>query len=122
MKKPWRLIIFVLTVPENWELVGLFECEPQVALPSAPWSNNQLTFVSRRGDDHMVCEIEPGTLTFRWWRGGLEHISLQLIAVQGLNIEMTSEEETLTVFFQDGGSFFHPLRIQLKPFICIRTH
>lgn len=112
--------------PQDWELISLFECEPEVALPDAPWDYNQLSFVSRRGDDHIVCEItarsEELTLTFRWWHRGTEHISLQLDSVRGLVVEMTPEQETLVVFFPQGSVFVHPLRIQLKPFISLTTH
>lgn len=108
--------------PEDWELIGFFECEPQVALLDIPWPYNRLTFVSRRGDDHIVCEIEPGTVTFRWWHRGIEHISLQLTLVQGLSVDLAPEHDILTIFFQSGSSFTHPLRVQLRPFISLTSH
>ncbi len=43
--------------PRDWELVWLFESEPQVEFPNLDWFYNDLTFVTERGGDGVECYL-----------------------------------------------------------------
>jgi len=105
--------------PEEHDLIALFECEPILTDKGVPWSYNHLTFTTARGDDRIVCGIEPGyhTLKFEWSKGGERLVSLDLNCVAGIRTENQGGTEALVVAFRDKN--LTPLRIQLKPCVSV---
>jgi prepilin-type processing-associated H-X9-DG protein len=106
--------------PNEWELLALFECEPVILDPNVPWAYNHLTFTSQRGQDSIVCVIEPGysvvNFTWRYWRDVRVHLDLHW--VQGIVIETGGGRDAMNLTFLDG--HLRPLTLQLKPHIsCI---
>jgi hypothetical protein len=62
-----------------------------------PWAYNSLTFDTTRGEDRVVCEIQPGygEVRVRWSRKGADLVRLDLRRVAGLAIERAGEREVL---------------------------
>lgn len=58
--------------PEEWQLLSLFEVEPQVVDRGVPWFYNTLVFDTTRGEDRIRCEIEPAYEIIRltWQQSG----------------------------------------------------
>jgi hypothetical protein len=106
--------------PEEWELIGVFEAEPELADPGVPWAYNRLCFDTVRGDDHIHCVIEPGyeTVEFTWSQGDVPRLSLDLHWVRGLTARTGSGREILTLELRDASLL--PLEIQLKPTIQVK--
>ncbi len=105
--------------PEEHELISLFEGEPALADARDPWFYNDLTFTTRRGNELLVCEMEPGcdTLKVAWSRDEVILVSLSLKFVSGMEVERGPASEALVVQCQD--RHLLPLRIQLKPTIAV---
>ena len=56
----------MLSFPDEYELIGLFESEPELFDgEDKPWAYNELKFTTVRGDDQVVVTIYPpsGKLT-----------------------------------------------------------
>lgn len=66
--------------PDEWELIGLFECEPKLSDDDIPWAYNTLLFETTRGRDRLRCLIEAGYGDFRfhWWEGDKLRTQLEL--------------------------------------------
>jgi hypothetical protein len=105
--------------PKDWELIGLFECEPECLDADIPWCYNQLTFRTSRGDDQITCIISPGyeELQWEWRQNGLKITELNLHSVAGLDVMFENGKESLIAHFRD--KFLIPLVLQLKPHINI---
>lgn len=103
-------------MPEEYELIGLFECEPILMDQGVPWSYNHLTFHSTRGKDVVTCIMEPGyhTLKFQWVRDEVEHLNLDFGWVEGIQVTMKPNKESLQLLFL----YRETVEIQLKPNIC----
>ena len=106
--------------PDQYELIGLFECEPVLADAKVPWTYNRLQFTRTIADSTVECIIEPGyeTLRFRWSLRGSEVMDLDLRWVSGLTVESEQGCEALVAQFRDR-SGVSPLRIQLTPSIHV---
>jgi len=106
--------------PAKPELIGFFECEPEVLDPGTAWLYNHLTFITARGQDKVQCVIEPASMILRmwWWRGDPELVSLDANCVNGLEIETEDGREILIASFSEEHQLF-PLRIQLKPSVHV---
>jgi len=106
--------------PEQYELIGFFECEPALADAEVPWAYNSLRFDTMRGANHLVCEIEPGyeVVRLEWARDGVEIVRLEMNGVHGLIVETVGDRETLI------GTFLDPVidefRLQLQPSVHLR--
>jgi hypothetical protein len=105
--------------PKDWELIGLFECEPDCLDANVPWCYNQLTFKTSRNENEIICVIAPGYEELQWeWRNnGQKIIELNLCSVAGLDVTMENGKESLIAHFRD--KFLMPLVFQLKPHINI---
>lgn len=103
--------------PADYELLGLFECEPALTDVGVPWAYNALRFETTRGPDHVVCEIEPGyeEVRLRWSRDGAELVRLDLHWVAGLAVEAEAGREALVGTFRD--EHVRPFRLQLRPHV-----
>ena len=106
--------------PEQYELIGLFECEPVLADADIPWEYNSLRFDTMRGVNRLVCEIAPGyeVVRLEWTRDGVEMVHLEMNGVHGLIVETVGDRETLI------GTFLEPaideFRLQLRPSVHLR--
>jgi len=109
----------MIEMPELWELIALFECEPVLADEGVPLSYNMLNFTSTRGADELCCQISPGygDVHFKWTRQSLKRIDLNLHSVHRLAVFLGSWEG-LEITFDDRRRM-EMLRLQLKPEITI---
>jgi hypothetical protein len=105
--------------PDHHDLIALFECEPVLSDPDVIWAYNGLSFVTDRGSDKIVCEIEPGyeIVEFQWIKAGKEIISLNLNWVSGIEAQLSDDIEALILHFRD--KHLKTLKIQFKPFISM---
>jgi hypothetical protein len=105
--------------PLDWELVGLFECEPVLLVPGISWLSNRLIFETLRGADRLVCEIEPASdlMIVRWWQGPSLRLDLDLRRIGSLSVRLGPEGESLVAAFRGEPSLALPLELQLRPAI-----
>jgi hypothetical protein len=105
--------------PERWELIGLFECEPQETDPGLDWKYNLLRFVRTRADERMECWIHEADreVGFRWSTGGTDRIVLDLHDVVGVRVYREKDREGLALTL--GADRFHPIRIDLSPSVRV---
>jgi hypothetical protein len=105
--------------PEQHELIGFFEVEPRVTDRDVPWFYNRLTFETKRGDDRIVCDIEPGygQLVLSWDRNGQSVGRFALAEIAGLELTSSQGEEFLTAKFRRPG--FLNFKLYLKPFVQV---
>jgi hypothetical protein len=107
--------------PEDWQLIGLFEGEPEVLDPEMPWSFNTLRFEFRRDLDRLRCLLLSADegLEIHWWQADLLRLHLSLNWVRSLVVEITAGSDILVAHFRYGRGFVSPLRIQLRPHVSI---
>src|SRR3954466_13854431 len=96
--------------PEDWRLICLFECEPTVRDPNTHWVYNRVRFLTERGPDRILCEVEPASeiVEIHWWQSGLLRLHLDLRWVSSLAIVESSGRDALVVDFRYGRGFVHP--------------
>jgi len=106
--------------PDDWELLALFESEPQISDRDVPWFYNCLTFETTRGTDHIRCKIEPGYEKFKlnWWQGRDERLTLELSWVRALRVVTGGGKDYLVLSFRD--PHLLDLEFHLKPTIRLR--
>ena len=110
----------MINLPADFELIGFFECEPEVASPEVPWCYNRLRFETARGDSLLICEIEPafGEFCFSWYEGGNQRANLKLNEVSNLSVYIAKDDEYLML--SSVGEFPEKVvKIRYKPFISI---
>lgn len=107
--------------PEEYELIDIFECEPQIMDKKLPWFYNSLKFILNRNKDLIELELEPsiGLVKIVWSQSERQLMSLHLENVMGLEIEKNKGIENLHIIFR-GENFVNPLILQLKPEIHIK--
>jgi hypothetical protein len=110
----------MIEMPELWELIALFECEPVLADTGVPLSYNTLNFRSTRGADELWCQISPGygDVYFTWSRQGSKVLDLKLFSVQRLCVSL-GDCEALEISFEERRKM-DLLRLQLKPQITLK--
>jgi hypothetical protein len=88
--------------PEEFELIGFFESEPEVSDRDVPWFYNCLTFRAKRDDSVIVCSIEPGygEIDLTWKKSGNEVANFSLQDISSLLINLNSNNEYMTVKFK----------------------
>jgi hypothetical protein len=103
--------------PEAHELIGFFEAEPVVADPGVPWIYNSLTFRTTRGQDQVVCIIEPANLSVDIaWRRAERHIgTFRLRQVASLSLERRGATEIMKAEFRSRA--IEPFSLHLKPHV-----
>jgi hypothetical protein len=108
--------------PEDWQLIGLFESEPELMYPSAqPWAYNMLRFEFHRDLDRLQCILQPGDerIEIHWWQADRLRLHLDLAGVNGLVVEITAARDALLASFREGVGFVLPLELQLRPYVSI---
>ncbi len=106
--------------PEEWQLLSLFEAEPEVVDRDVPWAYNTLIFDATRGIDRVHCRIMPSyeILRLTWWQSNEMRLSLDLNWVSGLQVVTENGHECLIASFRDT----HLLNLEfcLKPNVCLK--
>ncbi len=111
----------MLSLPNDHELIGFFEAEPELLDGNAmPWIYNELKFTTIRGEDKVIVNIYAsfGELSVNWIKSGKQLIKLKLIELDSLNIELQSNDEFLTAT----GKFLDQavlLKVRMKPDVSI---
>lgn len=105
--------------PQEHELIAFFECEPTLLNNNGCWFYDRLTFDSVRGQDRIVCMIEPASeiLHFKWTQDDIERINLALNWVNGIQLKTGGGVEQLQLSFRSCD--LDSITIQLKPFIAM---
>ena len=87
--------------PEEYELLGFFESEPQSTDRDVPFFYNRHTYNYRRGSDSVVCSIEPGyrQIDLTWRRDDVELASFALRDIHSVAIDGAPGDESMTVHF-----------------------
>lgn len=105
--------------PEDWELIGLFECEPVVEEPYDPWSYNSLQFVSLREPDRIHCVIHSHDerVEFMLWTGQRCVVSMNLLEVSEVIVHLGQGKDAMELRFAEPTVM--PMFIRLKPQVSI---
>jgi hypothetical protein len=109
-----------LALPEEHELLWLFEAEPELSDPSYGWVYNRLTFKTTRQDDELTCVIDAGygIVEIDWNRSGKGVLDLVLDNVDKVRVHKDEREESMLVSFEPF-MVCPRLRLQLKPFVYL---
>jgi hypothetical protein len=104
--------------PEEFELIGFFEAEPEISDRDVPWFYNRLKFQTTRGEDNIVCAIEPGygEMDLIWRKSGIEIAIFALRDVSALFITSSGSGEFMTAMFryEDTLDFIFHLKPDIK--------
>lgn len=104
--------------PKEFELIGFFESDPEISERDVPWFYNRLTFKTIRGDDSIICSIEPGygEIDLIWRKYGIEIAIFALRDVSALFINLSSGGEFMTAKFryEDTLDFIFHLKPDVK--------
>jgi hypothetical protein len=108
--------------PEEYELISLFESEPELMDEGIPWFYNTLSFKIQRESDILSCIISPAYRSFSIDLTINERTiySLGFKDVEGLTIEKDKGVERF-ILEMNGESTFVTMIIQTKPQIRITT-
>jgi len=110
----------MLELPEEYELIGLFECEPHLASRDTPWAYNSITFKTFRGNDYLFCKIEPdvGELVFIWTVEGIQRAHIKINSLKSISVHLDKNDEFLIA---SSGEYSPKqlLKIRIKPYIAI---
>jgi hypothetical protein len=110
----------MIQLPEEHELLWLFETEPELFEPDEPWCFNILTFSVARGPDELRCIITPyyGDLQIHWKQTSHKILDLSLSYVERLQVQKENGRELMVAEF-DPSINFKPLELQLKPSVYL---
>lgn len=99
--------------PDDHELIWLFEAEPTLADPDIVWFYNRLRFVTDRGPDRVMFEVEPASKSVRFTveRDGARLTSAEVHDVQGMTIARGPDGEGAQMMLHDGDT----VTLWLKP-------
>jgi hypothetical protein len=98
---------------QDWELLGCFGVEPQLAEPDIPWCCNDSVYVVEVDGLSLSCAIQPSYRDVRLVirRGSQRLYELNAVGVEDIRVIDESERDILEVRLshQEG------LRVQLRP-------
>jgi hypothetical protein len=108
--------------PENYELVGFFEVEPEVLDENVPWVYNELTFTSNSSNGSLITKMVTGSelMNIRWLQHGNEVLNIDLKGVLSLVVGSSTNEyeiNTLVASFRDPN--VSKLFIKIRPFVSV---
>ena len=110
----------MLELPEEFELISFFECEPTLGAPGVPWVYNSVTFQTERGKNRIRFHIEPdfGELEFSWSQAGTQRVNLKINNLSSIQIHIAKDNEYLVA--SSGAVNPHQLlKIRLKPDVAV---
>ena len=89
--------------PDDWQLIQLFESDPQLGDERTPWAYNRLEFTLERDNGRLRCVIEPGheTLALEWTQEGETVVELKLHWVRGLEVRSSDRQDLLVATLRD---------------------
>ncbi|NNF59581.1 MAG: hypothetical protein HKN04_15200 [Rhodothermaceae bacterium] len=104
-----------MELPDEHELIWLFEQEPELLDSGQPWAYNHLTFSVERNGERLVCMIAPGygDVQVHLTRGDRSILDLVFGFVRKLEVQKEQGAEVLVVDF--GLDQVNQLRVQTKP-------
>ena len=110
----------MIELPEEFELIAFFECEPHLASPGTPWVYNSITFENIRGEDLLRFRIEPdfGEIQFTWVQAGITRINFKLNDLASISIHMANGDEHLIASGGDADPQ-QLVKVRLKPAIAV---
>jgi len=106
--------------PEDYELAGFFEAEPEFKDRGGLSFHERLTFKTTRGEDQITCDIERGDhkLLVSWFRQGHSVGRFALSGVASLELTSSRGEEFMTAKFARAGLL--EFRLYLKPRVQVQ--
>jgi len=107
--------------PEEYEFIDLFETEPNVVDPDAPFFYNHLTYELERTNGIIRFELEPGCHAARFiWKDyhGKALVDLDLRNIKGIEIEKRNGNEFIRFLFHHDQEL-KDLIIKTKPEISV---
>ena len=109
--------------PEEYELIGFFETEPEVLNPGIPWAFNELIFRTESLNGTLVARMTAGSelLNLEWKQGGEVAAQLDLKGVQSLYVgdgKNGHPINTLVAVFRDPN--VSALSVTIRPRITLR--
>jgi hypothetical protein len=110
----------MLTLPNEHDLIALFESTPSLAAPGTPWEYNSLQFELTRGSDQVLCKIEPdsGEFNVLWHQHGELRAKLNLTELTDLSVHLSQNDEVLIA----SSTITQPkllVKLRLKPFVSV---
>ncbi|WP_028886825.1 hypothetical protein [Teredinibacter turnerae] len=109
--------------PEDYELIGFFEVEPQVLDADVPWAYNELTFNASSSNGSLTTKMVTGSelINICWYQDGNEVLHIDLKGVLSLVVGSPTNEyeiNTLVISFRDKS--VSKLFVKLRPYISVR--
>lgn len=106
--------------PEDFELLSIFECEPEVLVADVPWFYNTLTFRGERDGLKYLIKLSPayGDLEVRIGDPNQPITHLSITEVSTLRLHEGHGEAVLMASFSDD-SGRGILKIRLRPQLSI---
>lgn len=109
--------------PEDYELIGFFEVEPEVLDKDIPWAYNELTFISNSTNGTLIVKMVSGSeiMHIEWKQDENVVLELELKGVLGLTVgdgKNGYSMNTLVAKFRD--SNVKSLFITIRPLITFK--
>ena len=110
----------MIKLPEEFELIAFFECEPYLASQGTPWVYNSVTFETTRGEDYLRFKIEPdvGEIQLTWVQAGITRVNFKLNDLASISIHIANGDEHLIASGGDADPM-QLVKVRLKPVIAI---
>jgi hypothetical protein len=107
-----------MKIPQQHELIGFFESEPELLDASAAWAYNRLTFRTVSDDEQIEFVLEPanGELRLSWSQRGRSLLDIDLNEVDQISVESERGRETLVAALKGA---YGGLRLRLRPQIHV---
>ncbi len=108
--------------PDDHELIGFFEVEPEILSTDAPWAYNELKFKSVASNGTLYTTMQTGSevMELKWYQGEQLIVQLDLVGVSHLeigNAENGIAYNTLLAGFRDQN--VDALALKIRPYISI---
>lgn len=107
------------TFPEEYELIGFFEVEPEISDRDVPWFYNRITFKYKKDSDYLICAFEPGynQIDIAWEKDNIEVASFSLREINNISISTEPMKEYMEINFKSNEIL--DFILQLKPCVHI---
>src|SRR5262245_35825486 len=91
-----------LVLPEEHELLWLFEAEQELFDAAEGWAYNVLTFKTTRQNDELTCVIDAGygMVQIHWKQSGKRVLDLVLDHVDKVRVLNDDREESMLLSFE----------------------
>ncbi len=108
--------------PEEWQLLSIFESEPELSDPRIPWLHNKLMFDYRAADDHLRVIIWPadGDFEIQFSKGSVPIFRADYHWVSECNYYREGHKEYLQLKFNESAATQDTF-IFVKPTVFLQT-